>query len=540
MISPGRGALFYAPIVLIALVGLVRFSRRHPWETLLIYGPIPFYLLMVSAHPMWWGGWNWGPRYLVPVMPLLLLPMISLVEPWVVKPSPRWAIVLLAGIVLWSFLTQAIGVSIGTNSPAFETMEPSTFFRWEYAPFSQLGQANKISLDLAWLHVSGGMLSRAVVVAPVVLLILLSAVVLWLAVTRSSVTAGLLAAAIACVVLSLGTAVWSVHWYSLHDTRYASRIGLDLAIERVAAEGKPGDLLVYDRWKTDELDHIVPSQVSNFCGDRCPPVEEVVLDYWGPSEQLPRLEEHLNWLEKIRWANQRVWLIPSTIASSNPNSEVQPWFDTYLFKAGCEQFSPETKLCLYYTQTPSDELSPVAATPGLRSARSSLFVPLVIAAESPKRNPQAEGPSKAGIEIDALFGDRIRLNDVLLYWRPPTPQQPGAPVITTPGEPLLVELLWQVLETVDKRYKVSLQLLDAQGSLVHQLDREPLDGFFPITLWPVRQLWSDRYAFVLPADLPAGTYQLNLAVYDPETGARLPVGSGDALKLTDLTVVTKP
>ena len=38
--------------------------------------------------------------------------------------------------------------------------------------------------------------------------------------------------------------------------------------------------------------------------------------------------------------------------SSNPNSEVQPWFDTYLFKAGCEQFSPETKLCLYYILTP--------------------------------------------------------------------------------------------------------------------------------------------------------------------------------------------
>ena len=160
LFSPGRGALFYAPIMLIALVGLVRFGRRHPWETLLVYGPIPFYLLMVSAHPMWWGGWNWGPRYLVPVMPLLLLPMISFVEPWVVKPSLRWAIVLLAGIALWSFLTQAIGVSIGTNSPAFETMEPSTFFRWEYAPFSQLGQANKISPDLAWLHVSGGMLSQ--------------------------------------------------------------------------------------------------------------------------------------------------------------------------------------------------------------------------------------------------------------------------------------------------------------------------------------------------------------------------------------------
>ena len=54
------------------------------------------------------------------------------------------------------------------------------------------------------------------------------------------------------------------------------------------------------------------------------------------------------------------------------------------------------------------------------------------------------------------------------------------------------------------------------------------------------RLWSDRYAFVLPVDLPAGTYQLNLAVYDPETGTRLPVGSGDALKLTDLTVVAKP
>ena len=60
LISPGRGLLFYAPIVLLALVALYRFGRKHPWETFLVWAPIPFYLVMVSAHPIWWGGGTGG------------------------------------------------------------------------------------------------------------------------------------------------------------------------------------------------------------------------------------------------------------------------------------------------------------------------------------------------------------------------------------------------------------------------------------------------------------------------------------------------
>ena len=148
LVSPGRGILFFVPIVVLAIAGLVRFARSHPWETVLIYGPIPFALLMVSVHPMWWGGWNWGPRYVVPFLPYLLFPIIALIEPLVTGQWPRWGWIPIIAVVLLGFVTEAVGAAIGPNTGTFQNMEPDTFFAWYYAPLVLLvpwAKATRIS-----------------------------------------------------------------------------------------------------------------------------------------------------------------------------------------------------------------------------------------------------------------------------------------------------------------------------------------------------------------------------------------------------------
>ena len=156
LVSPGRGILFFVPVIVLALAGLVRFARRHPWETVLIYGAIPFALVIMSVHPMWWGGWNWGPRYVVPFLPYLLLPIISLIEPLVTGQWPRWGWIPIIAVVLVSFVTEAVGAVIGPNTDTFQNMEPSTFFAWYYAPLRLLGSLGQSIPDLAWLHLRGG------------------------------------------------------------------------------------------------------------------------------------------------------------------------------------------------------------------------------------------------------------------------------------------------------------------------------------------------------------------------------------------------
>jgi hypothetical protein len=103
LFSPGRGLLVYFPAFVLCLYAAVRHRRRLPWELAFIGTS---FLLLLAVHAKWsqWeGGWCWGPRFLVPVLPLLpvaLAPMFS-------DPLPRWvragALALVAVSVLVSF-----------------------------------------------------------------------------------------------------------------------------------------------------------------------------------------------------------------------------------------------------------------------------------------------------------------------------------------------------------------------------------------------------------------------------------------------------
>jgi hypothetical protein len=70
------GLLVYAPIFILAFVGLILMSVKADWRKDLIWIGvlmIPYYLLMAN-YAQWWGEWGPPARYLVSVLPLLALP----------------------------------------------------------------------------------------------------------------------------------------------------------------------------------------------------------------------------------------------------------------------------------------------------------------------------------------------------------------------------------------------------------------------------------------------------------------------------------
>jgi hypothetical protein len=68
--SPGRGLVWYSPVVL-ALAGLnARFFKRL--DVLMIVSIAFAYLGMYAIWRDWSGGWCWGPRYLLPALPGLM------------------------------------------------------------------------------------------------------------------------------------------------------------------------------------------------------------------------------------------------------------------------------------------------------------------------------------------------------------------------------------------------------------------------------------------------------------------------------------
>ena len=109
--SWGKGVLWYNPILLVTLPVLPWFIRRHGWRSL-VFLAIPIaYALLYSRKQVWYGGNAWGPRYLVPSLPLLVIVGAPLFE-WITERARRWLPgAALAGVVLISASVQFMGVS---------------------------------------------------------------------------------------------------------------------------------------------------------------------------------------------------------------------------------------------------------------------------------------------------------------------------------------------------------------------------------------------------------------------------------------------
>ncbi|MEO8033913.1 MAG: hypothetical protein ABI837_05730 [Acidobacteriota bacterium] len=77
--SPYRGLFYLCPLLLIAIPGALLMRRRREWR--LPFAAIAmtslFFLVFTAGFNGWYGGWAIGPRYLLPVVPLLMVVMVA-------------------------------------------------------------------------------------------------------------------------------------------------------------------------------------------------------------------------------------------------------------------------------------------------------------------------------------------------------------------------------------------------------------------------------------------------------------------------------
>ncbi len=86
-------------------------------------------------------------------------------------------------------------------------------------------------------------------------------------------------------------------------------------------------------------------------------------------------------------------------------------------------------------------------------------------------------------------------------------------------------LYWQCLARLDRDYTVFVHVVDAQGKILAQADREPQDGFYPTSLWDVGEQVRDAYA------LSVTGARIEIGLYRADTFERLPVASGDHVEI---------
>jgi hypothetical protein len=114
----------------------------------------------------------------------------------------------------------------------------------------------------------------------------------------------------------------------------------------------------------------------------------------------------------------------------------------------------------------------------------------------------------------------------------------GQPVQS--GQVALIGLRWQALTTLTRRYKVSVQLLDARNQVIAQHDAEPGGGSAPTDGWRVGEEVVDNHGLFIPFGVPPGDYRMVLIVYEPTSGQRLSTAAGEWLELGLITVERLP
>lgn len=100
--------------------------------------------------------------------------------------------------------------------------------------------------------------------------------------------------------------------------------------------------------------------------------------------------------------------------------------------------------------------------------------------------------------------------------------------VVAPGETLSFALAWQALARPTADYTRFVHVVGPDGQLIAQHDQPPQAGFYPTSAWQPGYTVHDEVHLQFPIDAPSGTYQLQVGLYDPQTGQRLSVQATNA------------
>jgi hypothetical protein len=96
-----------------------------------------------------------------------------------------------------------------------------------------------------------------------------------------------------------------------------------------------------------------------------------------------------------------------------------------------------------------------------------------------------------------------------------------------PGDSLHLTLYWQALKQMEASYAVFTHLLDAEDRIWGQRDGLPDGGEAPTSSWIDGEIITDEYEIMVDPKASPGEYVIEIGMYDPRTGQRLPAFGDD-------------
>ncbi len=503
LVSPGKSIWMFSPILILALGAPFVLPRARWRESWLPLGLMLLFALSYGAirRRMWYGGADWGSRYMVPLTPFLMIAALPLIDR-MLNSARLWPRIVLAVLGLWGLAVQIDGVYVNVHR-YYTYMQAMT----GQAPWHRLG-----IWSIRWSQVVGSLLYAPqadpdiiwLVPAPdwwaigVILLGIGAAIGLFVWARRSEAPAArpaligmalspLLAAAVSLFAL----------WRAYDDPLYAEYSDvLHQMRAHLSEHAGPDDTIMLSTpayvsyfmnyFKGEQPWYSLPlspgeryslEQEPEIVSDR---VEELIA---------PEARSLINAAKprRLLYNGQPVWLVVDHSSFVVWATRPAEWYMTkYSFPVSAVDFSPRARLVQFLPLAPPTTVK-TAYPVGVRLGESIHLI---------------------GYDL-VVDEAQTSLNDL------------------HPGDMLGISLLWEGIAPMDVDYTMAVYVIDAGGQVILQQDRQPVGGFKPTTAWEPGELIRDNFGFIIPADLPPGEYQLGTAVYSWPSLERLPVTGPD-------------
>ncbi len=474
LLSPGRGLIFYVPLVWLLVPALPAFWRKWRAEAIVILLLAVSQTLLYARWHVWFGGWCWGPRFLAPLMPFLVLLLGVWLERTWRDPSARLAragVVAVAGL---SVAVQVLGLSVDFNMylRTLLNQRPElgagiaylTVDNPAYSPLlGQLGLLKPGNLDFAWLHTSDSTASVDwSILLPALAFVAAAAALPWVAARLRSWRLP----AVGVTLLGI-FALWQSAAWGTGAGRYGPVANDYAAIfDLVGEQAHPGDAMLFVAPERSDL-------LLN-AGSLRLPVYAPLQKKW------PLAAREVAMMGQAARAGGRLWVVTEDLPDAG--SGYEHWLGLEAGKLWDREVGP---------------------------ALISLYA-----------IPPVGMPAAPAEQVNRRFGDALALEGYTLW---PWPARRG--------RTLFVTLYWRAAERPPADYRVSVRLYGSEGRslsapALYQRDAAPADGFAPTSGWSPGQRVVDRRALIVPAALPAGTATLAILMYDPVTGAALSLDDG--------------
>lgn len=484
--SPGQGLFTASPVLLLGFLGAAPLRRRLP--------PAYFWLIGGSGLGVWlfysawfaWGGvWNWGPRFLLTVLPLLMIFVAAALE----KYGDRRRFWLLAGLLaLLSVLFNLAGMATDFNT-FFAAIESNRDFVLGWRHFPPLGNWRVFlaggPIDLAWAAGSVGKIDwRWQAALPGLLLLLGAGVGLRLSLRRPRLGGWpLIAGGLALAFLLGGQALAA--YSAIQQSRPDYRADAPL-LAALAAEARAGDGLLITGPEYADYQELTTRLMAY---GRAP----LPVRFWiEGGERGIRDDERRRALAHAAGVSDRLWLLERLHSVADPLTPTVRWLEEERFLMEQRAIGESGQLSLYVQGD-----TPLATVP-------------------------------AGV----AFAGGLTLESFAV---------PAAPVAA--GAELPLRLHWRAAEAIPPEPITSFVHLLAESDLsqrVAESNRFLLDGRQAerSLLW-VGQTAGMGHLLSLPGELPPGRYVLVAGLYRSESVTRLvrADNADDFVYLTTLEII---